>query len=356
MSLAAGSSCQIVVVLMPASAGSPAGDLTISAGAGVSVTAHLTATAIAPGALRISPDTQTFGMVAQNQGSASQTFTITNGGQQATGAMSVALGGTDKAEFQVTADGCGKQTLAVGNGSCQITVRFAPSGLGAKSASLTVSASPGGMAVAQLSGTGITQGTLTITPSTKDFGSVQQMMLGGSQIFSIQNTGQATTGALSTTLSGDDSPNFSILANNCNGHTLAGGRHCSVTVQFAPVTPGHKLVSLSVSGATGESGVAQLSGLSLGECLDHDRSDDQVVQPGHGQPNRVRLFVVTQRRRGRDGDADCRRSRERRRPTRGSSRSSTDREHLHRRDHARQQLHRSPCDSRRPRPASRTGR
>src|SRR4051812_42519976 len=156
MSLGGGSSCQIVVVLVPASAGSPAGDLTISGGTGVSLTAHLTATAILPGALRISPDTQSFGMVAQNQGSSSQTFTITNGGQQTTGAMTVALGGTDKAEFQVTADGCGKQTLAVGTGSCQITVRFAPTGLGAKSASLTVSASPGGTAVAQLSGTGIT--------------------------------------------------------------------------------------------------------------------------------------------------------------------------------------------------------
>ena len=263
MSLGGGASCQIVVVLMPAGAGSPAGDLTISAGTGVSLSAHLTATAIAPGALRISPDTQSFGMVAQSQGSSSQTFTITNGGQQATGAMTVALGGTDKAEFQVTADGCGKQTLAVGTGSCQITVRFAPSGLGAKSASLTVSASPGGTAVAQLSGTGITQGTLAITPSTKDFGSVQQMMLGGTQIFSVQNTGQATTGALTTTLAGDDSPNFSILANNCNGHTLMGGDTCSVTVQFAPVTPGNKLVSLSVAGATGQSGVAQLSGLAL---------------------------------------------------------------------------------------------
>ena len=239
------------------------GDLTISGGTGISLTAHLTATAITPGALRISPDTQSFGIVAQNQGSSSQTFTITNGGQQATGAMTVALGGTDKAEFQVTADGCDKQTLAVGTGSCQITVRFAPSGLGAKSASLTVSASPGGMAVAQLSATGITQGTLTITPSTKDFGSVQQLLLGGTQIFSVQNTGQATTGVLTTALSGDDSPNFSILANNCNGHTLASKDTCSVTVQFAPVTPGSKLVSLSVTGATGESGVAQLAGLAL---------------------------------------------------------------------------------------------
>ena len=67
MSLTAGQTCQIVVVLTPISAGSPAGDLTVTAGSGSSVTAHLTATAIAPGALRISPDTQSFGMVAQNQ-------------------------------------------------------------------------------------------------------------------------------------------------------------------------------------------------------------------------------------------------------------------------------------------------
>ena len=177
--------------------------------------------------------------------------------------MTVALGGTDKAEFQVTADGCGKQTLPVGNGNCQITVRFAPVGLGAKSASLTVSASPGGTAVAQLSGTGITQGTVTITPDTKDFGSVQQMMPGGSQIFSVQNTGQATTGALTTTLAGDDSPNFSIAANSCNGHMLMTGDSCSVTVQFAPVTTGTQAGELDGRGAIGETGVAQLSGLSL---------------------------------------------------------------------------------------------
>ena len=293
MSLAAGSSCQIVVVLMPASAGSPVGDLTVSAGAGVSVTAHLTAMAISPGALRISPDTQTFGMVAQNQGSSSQTFTITNGGQQATGAMSVALGGTDKGEFQVTADGCGKQTLAVGSTSCQITVRFAPTGLGAKSASLTVSASPGGMAVAQLSGTGITQGTLTITPSTKDFGMVQQTMLGATQIFSIQNTGQATTGVLTTMLAGADAPNYSTLANNCNGHTLLAGDVCSVTIQFAPVTPGNKLVSLSITGANGESGVAQLSGLSLGNAtLAIDPTSKSFNQVTVNQPATA-SFVVT---------------------------------------------------------------
>lgn len=212
--------------------------------------------------LRVNPDSQSFGMVVQNKGSASQTFMVSNNGPQASSALVVALGGTDKAEFQVTADGCNAQILA-GNGSCQVTVRFAPTSLGAKSASLTVSSGGGGPAVAQLSGTGITQGTLAITPDTRVFEAVQQMIPGASQIFTVKNAGQATTGLLTTTLAGGDNSNFSITANTCDGHTLAAADSCAVTVQFTPVTPGSKLVTLSVAGAAGEAGVAQLSGTSL---------------------------------------------------------------------------------------------
>ena len=292
MSLAAGASCHVSVVLTPVGAGSPAADLTVSAGPGASVTAHLMATAIMPGALRMTPDGQDFGMVVQNRGSASQTFTITNGGQQITGAAKVVLDGTDKAEFEVTADGCGSQTLAATNGNCQITVRFAPKGLGAKSASLTVSGSPGGIAVAQLSGTGITQGTVTITPDTYDFGSVQQMMTGASQLFTVKNVGQATTRLLATALLGSDSPNFSSTANTCDGHTLAAGDICAVTVQFKPVTSGPKLVSLSVAGAPGRERGGPAVGDVASQSFDHDHADDQVVQSGDRQPDASATFVV----------------------------------------------------------------
>jgi len=212
--------------------------------------------------LTISPDSQTFGMLVQNRGSASQTFMVSNNGQQATGVLSVVLGGTGRTEFQVTADSCTGQSL-MGGGSCAITVRFAPVSLGAKTASLTASAAAGVSVVAQLSGTGITQSTLAIAPDVRDFGAVQQMIAGASQIFMVTNTGQATTGLLSTTLVGSDNSNFAITANTCDGHTLAATAGCAVTVQFTPVTPGSKLVTLSVAEAGGPAGVAQLSGISL---------------------------------------------------------------------------------------------
>ena len=262
MSLAGGASCEVVVIVTPANAGAPSADLTVSANPGGSVAAHLTATAIAAGALKIDPGMQDFGMVVQNRGSASQTFTISNTGRQASGAASVVLGGTDKAEFQVTADGCSAQSL-VANGSCQITVRFGPTTLGARSASLTVSASPGGAAVAQLAGTGITQGTVAITPDSHAFGSIQQMTPGTSQVFTVKNAGQATTGLLTATISGTDGGDFTISANSCNGFTLVTAATCAVTVQFTPFTSGSKLASLAVAGVSGETGVAQLSGRSL---------------------------------------------------------------------------------------------
>lgn len=212
--------------------------------------------------IKISPDSQNFGMLVQNRGSASQTFMVNNNGEQATSLLSVVLGGVDKAEFQVTADGCSGQILN-GGGNCALTVRFAPTGVGPKSASVTVSAGTAGSAVAQLSGTSITQGTLAITPGTRVFDAVQQMTPGATQVFTVKNNGLATTGLLATTLVGGDNSNFSIAANACDGHTLAASLTCEVTVQFAPVTPGSKLITLSVAGAPGEVGVAQLSGTSL---------------------------------------------------------------------------------------------
>ncbi len=188
VSLAAGASCQVAVVVAATASEVLSADLTVSAGSAGSVSAHLTALALVPGALKLTPETQTFGMVVQNRGGATQTFTVTNSGQQSTSAVMVTLGGTDKAEFQVTADGCTAQVLPA-TGSCQITVRFAPVSLGAKSASLTVAATTGGSAVAQLSGTGITQGTLALSPDTHDFGSIQQMTAGASQAFMVKNTG-----------------------------------------------------------------------------------------------------------------------------------------------------------------------
>lgn len=262
MPLAGGASCRIVVGLTPTAAGTARATLTVSASPGGIVAADLTGTIITAGALQIAPMVQDFGMVVRSAGSGTQTFTVTNTGQESSGDVSASLSGTDAAQFAITADGCTGQALAASR-TCQITVRFSPTEAGAKSASLIVSGDPGGAAVAQLSGTGITPSALGIAPGAQDFGSVQEKVAGVSKDFLVQNAGQAATGTLAVSLTGANGADFSITANTCANQVLNANATCTVTVQFAPATAGSKLANLSITGTPGGTAVAQLSGESL---------------------------------------------------------------------------------------------
>src|SRR5256885_8326837 len=113
--------------------------------------------------LMLGPSTsQDFGSVAVGSMSAPFVFTISNK-VGTTGQPTVSSLPSD---FVVD----NKCTQAIpANGSCMISVTFKPGSTGAKSAMLSVSATPGGMVSASLSGTGITAGSLNITPASKDF-------------------------------------------------------------------------------------------------------------------------------------------------------------------------------------------
>jgi hypothetical protein len=294
--VAPGGSCSVVVTVTPTAAGMLSADLSIQASPGGSVAAHLSGTAVTPGALHIAPATQNFGMAVVNNGSATQTFTVTNSGQQATGAVTVSLGGTDASAFVVAADGCSGQLVAAGS-TCQITIRFNPGDIGAKAASLAVSANPGGTAVAQVSGTGITAGAVTIAPASHDFGSIQQKMSGSTQTFTVQNTGQAATGALATTLTGNDAGDFTITADGCNTKVLTPSATCTITVQFAPTTAGAKRATLSVTGTPGGTAVSQLSGTALADsslAIDPTSKDfNSVTISTNGSSFATATFVIS---------------------------------------------------------------
>ena len=90
--------------------------------------------AVSPAApdLSFSPAPFDYGSVPPGQ-TATQTFTLTNSGQAATGPLTVTL--TDPAAFAVTADACSAVSLGPGQ-TCSITVRFT-SAAGAMTATLT---------------------------------------------------------------------------------------------------------------------------------------------------------------------------------------------------------------------------
>ena len=86
-------------------------------------------------------------------------FTVTNDGSGTTGPLAVSVQGADQGEFGLFGPPCAGKTLpppAPGNNNntCSQGVFYAPTKLGPVSASLQVTASPGGTVTVPLQGTG----------------------------------------------------------------------------------------------------------------------------------------------------------------------------------------------------------
>jgi hypothetical protein len=155
-----GESCTVRIFFRPQSlpaAGPAAPNMTttlIVGGAGSGLTLSLRGNAVS--ALAIDPGERPFGSLAVNATSGATTFTVTNSsdaGIPATGQVAVSVDGTDAASFRITRNTCAGNTLPPG-GRCEIDVVFEPKAAGARTATLSVIASPTNGASAALTGSG----------------------------------------------------------------------------------------------------------------------------------------------------------------------------------------------------------
>src|SRR5881394_759126 len=105
-----------------------------------------------PAQLSIDQTALAFGAVRVGAVGLPTTITITNVGGRPTGLLETAFSGIDPSSFPITSTTCSSE-LAPG-ASCQLAVAFAPKAMGARSASLIVSASPGGTLMTMLTGNG----------------------------------------------------------------------------------------------------------------------------------------------------------------------------------------------------------
>jgi hypothetical protein len=103
----------------------------------------------APASLSISPTSHDFGTVLGD--SSDETFTVTNSGGIPSGTLSSALGGNDPGNFVISADACDGTVLGAG-AACAVDVHCSnPEFNGVtRTATLTVSGSPGGSPYATL--------------------------------------------------------------------------------------------------------------------------------------------------------------------------------------------------------------
>lgn len=105
----------------------------------------------------VSPAGVDFGTVVLKSKSNPVTVAVTNTGTSALHMGKESLSGTAKGDYTISSENCQNQTLAPG-ATCQVTLVFRPSALGARSATLSFTDdAPGSPQAVQLTGTGVSK-------------------------------------------------------------------------------------------------------------------------------------------------------------------------------------------------------
>jgi hypothetical protein len=146
--LAPGHSCAATVAFRPTALGPVSGTLSVRALPGGNQLAGLRGTGVEPTDFVLTPPPRFAAIVGT--ASPPATVMVTNGGQVATGPVTVAVQGKDLADFSIAGGTCGLPLLP--RAICTVDLIFKPSAAGTSTADLLVEASPGGVARAPLAG------------------------------------------------------------------------------------------------------------------------------------------------------------------------------------------------------------
>jgi len=199
----------------------------------------------------VAPSALNFGSVATGTTSPAQTVTVSNPVNSAAAVSSVSVSG----DF-TQASTCGSSIPA--NGSCTVSVKFAPTATGTRTGTLTVNA--GGVTnTVSLTGTGTAPGpVLTAAPASLSFGGTVVGGTSAAQTVTVTNSGTTSATVSGVTVSGDFSQ-----TNNCG--SVAVGGSCTVTVTFKPTASGARTGTLTVtSNANNSPASVAVSGTGIG--------------------------------------------------------------------------------------------
>jgi hypothetical protein len=171
--------------------------------------------------------------------SPAQSISLTNYGTAALSITRIGPTGAHPGDF-VETNTCGSP-LAPG-ATCTINVTFIPTGINARSASLSIADNaPGSPQTIALSGVGT---VVKLNPTSLSFGVVQ---VGQSKNLSttLTNTGLGTLSITGITPTGSDRDEFSQV-NTC-GSSVGAGQSCTISITFKPADAGADSADLSIS-------------------------------------------------------------------------------------------------------------
>ena len=216
----------------------------------------------------VSPATLSFGNQNVGATSTSQTATLRNTGSGILNITSISFAGAGGGADYSQTNNCGGQLTPQGGAkdNCTITVTFAPAAGGSRPDIIQiVDDSANSPQTIALSGTGVAvQGTIQLSPSTLDFGSVAVGTTTAAKTVTITNGSSNFTLTISSITTGNAA--FK-QTNNCpvSPATLAANASCTVQVTFAPTAGTTANSSLSVTGVAANSPQSiNLTGIGIG--------------------------------------------------------------------------------------------
>lgn len=210
-----------------------------------------------PTTASISASALDFGSVSLGA-SVSKTVTITNtSGFTSTVTVSgIAISGVASSDY-TTSNNC--STLADG-ATCTVTVTFAPTAVGTRTAALTVKTDSTSDPTLTASLTGIGVSSLSTSVSSLNFGNVDVGSSSAAQSFTVSNNTNVAVSLSSITVSGDYSETTTC------GSTLPAMSSCTVAVVFTPTTTGTRTGSVVIRASS--TGTATLTVALTGNGVD----------------------------------------------------------------------------------------
>jgi hypothetical protein len=228
--LAPSTACSISIVFTPTASGARSAALSITDNAGApsaaTQTAQLFGIGDAPATDTLYPNALTFAQQQIGTTSALQQVTLSNTGGVA---LTLIAASVSPGDFSVV-NACGNSLAA--HSSCVFNITFAPTAIGIRTATLTITDQFHSQIVT-LTGSGIAGPGVSLSPVLLNFLPTGVGLTAIAQTLTLSNNGglPLTITNLAVT------PGFNLAANTC-GTTLAVNAACTLTVVFAPTTPG----------------------------------------------------------------------------------------------------------------------
>ncbi len=237
-SVAALSQCTISVTFSPLATGTRTAQITVIDGSGTQV-ADLTGTGGSTPIVSYSPTSLTYATQSVGVASPPQTITISNTGTAALTITSVTASG----DFAVQSNNCTTALQATTPPStCHVTVTYTPTAAGPSVGSLTLTDNaPNSPQIILLTGTGALQASVSLSPTSLNFGPQVVGSTSAPQIITVTNTGTAnlTFGAIIPSAGFGET-------NTCGGAVLPSAI-CTISVTFTPTALGSNTGALTIN-------------------------------------------------------------------------------------------------------------